>query len=195
MTTNRLVVPALAAGVLGAGTTAVLRRMEAEYSTEDTLTTPTVAAMYATYTAHAAALAWAGARRVWAVQLPSRISRTVGTALAVAGSGCALAGARPFGASAQLSGTEPGTLHATGIYRYSRNPQYLGLVMGATGIALARRSAFAGLSAAGIWLVYRRWIPCEESHLARMFGDPYLTYKSRVPRWLGVPSRHQYTEP
>lgn len=186
MTINRFAVPALAAGALGAVTTAVLRRMEAEYRSQDTLAKPTVAAMYVTYTAHAAALAWACARRVWPLRLPLRSSRTVGTALALTGSGVALVGARPFGAGAQLSGTEPGTLHATGIYRYSRNPQYLGLVVTAAGMALARRSGFAGLSAAGVWLAYRRWIPSEESHLARMFGDPYLTYRARVPRWVGT---------
>ncbi len=189
MPTNRFTAPAFTAGVLGTATWAVLRRMEIEYSRQDTLSKPTVTAMYATYTAHAALLAWACAGRVWSVQLPCRSSRTVGTALALAGTGCALAGARPFGASAQLSGTDPGTLHATGIYRYSRNPQYLGLVMAAAGVALARRSVLAGLSAAGVWLVYRRWIPSEENHLTRTFGDRYLTYKSKVPRWLGTRSR------
>lgn len=190
MTTNRRAVPVLAAGVLGAVTTVVLRRMETEYSRQDTLTKPTVAAMYATYTAHAAVLAWAGARRVWPVPLPPRSSGTAGTALALTGAGCALAGARPFGAGAQLSGIDPGTLHATGIYRYSRNPQYLGLVMTSAGVALARRSAAAGLLALGVWLAYRRWIPSEESHLARTFGDRYVTYKSRVPRWLGNQSTY-----
>lgn len=98
-----------------------------------------------------------------------------------------MTGARPFGAGAQLSGIEPGSLHATGIYRYSRNPQYLGLGLAATGAALAGRSGFAALGAAGVWLAFRRWIPAEEQHLIRMFGDRYAQYKADVHRWLGPP--------
>jgi protein-S-isoprenylcysteine O-methyltransferase Ste14 len=163
----------------------VLRRMEAEYAETDTLSKPTVAAMYAAYGAHIAALAWSSSRRVWPARLPVGPCRIGGTALAAAGAGIALAGARPFGAGAQISGIVPGSLHATGIYRYSRNPQYLGLGLAATGIALLARSAFAGLLAAGVWAAYQRWIPSEERHLTRIFGKDYRNYEATVPRWLG----------
>lgn len=177
----RLLAPVLVAGVLAGVTGAVLRRMEAEYVSDDALSKSTVVMMYTTYSAYAAALLWAGSRRIWPVRLPVRPFRTAGKALAIAGSGIAFAGARPFGAGAQISGVESGSLHVAGAYRYSRNPQYLGLVLAATGTAVTARSAYAGLLAAGMWAAYRRWIPSEERHLTRVFGNEY---QARVGRWL-----------
>ncbi len=163
--------------------------MEGEYERSDTLSAPTVVAMYAAYGAHLAALVWAVNQRVWPVQLPLRACRIAGSMLTVLGVGIALAGARPFGAGAQISGILPGSLHTSGIYRYSRNPQYLGVGLAATATALAARSAFAGLLAAGVWASYRRWIPSEERHLTRIFGNDYADYRTRVRRWLG-PAHH-----
>lgn len=181
---SRLIAPPLVVGAIGVTTATLLRRMEVEYANQDTLSKSTVAAMYCTYSAYASALVWAGRRRVWPVQLPARPSRVTGTALAVAGSGIAVAGASLFGGGAEISGTKPEALHTHGIYRYSRNPQYLGLGLAATGVAIAARSAFSGLLAAGVWAVYRRWIPNEERHLTRIFGNEYLNYQVNAGRWL-----------
>ncbi|OLT24104.1 hypothetical protein BJF79_45385 [Actinomadura sp. CNU-125] len=181
--------PALVAGALAGVTAAVLRRMQHQYAERDTLTGGTVAAMYATYGAHAAALGWAAVGRVGPVRLPRRAARAVGAVLAAGGAAAAVAGARPFGVGRQLSGIDPGALHTAGVYRYSRNPQYLGLGLAATGVALAARSAFAALLSGGVWWTYRRWIPHEEHHLARLFGQEYLTYRANTARWLGTPAR------
>lgn len=185
-TRDGAIAPAAVASALGGITTGVLRRMEDDYATKDTLATSTVAAMYGTYTMYAAILTWASARRVWPVALPPCPTRVIGITLTTVGSGAALAGARPFGAGAQLSGIDPGSLHATGAYRFSRNPQYLGLGLIVTGVAVATRSAFAGLGAAGVWMTYRHWIPSEERHLTRVFGDQYVTYRASVRRWFGT---------
>lgn len=182
--------PALVAGGLGFAAGSVLRRMEREYVHTDTLSTRAVAAMYATYGAHGAGLAWACAGRIWSVPCPSAPARIIGTSLTIAGGAAALAGARPFGAGRQISGIAPGSLHTGGIYRYSRNPQYLGLGLVATGAAIASRSAFAGLLAAGVWAAYRRWVPAEEQHLARIFGGEYTTYQDTTARWIGPQRAH-----
>jgi protein-S-isoprenylcysteine O-methyltransferase Ste14 len=92
-----------------------------------------------------------------------------------------------FDSAAQLSGTDPGTLHSTGVYRATRNPQYLGISIALAGVALATRSAYTALLAAGVAATYRRWIPAEERHLARTFGDTYRRYQTSTHRWLGQP--------
>lgn len=92
-----------------------------------------------------------------------------------------------FDSAAQLSGTETGTLHATGIYRVTRNPQYLGISMALAGVAVATRSAYTSLLAVGVTATYRRWIPVEERHLTRAFGDSYRRYRASSHRWLGQP--------
>ena len=97
-----------------------------------------------------------------------------------------IAGMSRFDSAAQLSGTDTGTLHERGIYRYSRNPQYLGAVVGLAGISLATRSGLAALLTAGVLATYRRWIPSEERVLQRTFDD-YDRYAANVPRWFGRP--------
>ena len=74
---------------------------------------------------------------------------------------------------------------ATGPFSFSRNPIYLGMLIGLIGAAVAVNSAWilVGLVA---WYPLIRWgvIAREEAYLERKFGDEYLTYKSRVRRWI-----------
>lgn len=73
------------------------------------------------------------------------------------------------------------------MYRISRNPQYVGLVVAATAGALARRSPLA-LALAGVYAaVCRWWVAVEERALERRFGDEYRRFQSATPRWLGLP--------
>lgn len=171
-------------GVAG-GTVVVLRRLEEEYGDADTLSGRTVAAMHAAYAAYVLAMAWAAYHRIWPVPLPAGPVRNIGGALSAAGVVASAAGMLPFDSGRQLSGIDRGSLHTTGAYRYSRNPQYLGIGLTATGLAAASRSALVGVGAAGVWWIYRRWIPNEERHLARVFGNQYLSYLSHVRRWFG----------
>ena len=75
-----------------------------------------------------------------------------------------------------------------GPYRLSRNPpQYIGYVMLWTGAGLARRS-WRGLAAAVTYAAaVRAWVPVEERHLSREFGDEYRHWAQRRSRWLGLP--------
>lgn len=177
--------PLLPASGLAAATIPVVRRMEHDYETIDDLRPSTVVAMYAAYGAHTGALAWAATRRVWPVPIRTAPAVAVGAGLASAGTVIAVAGMGSFDSAAQLSGTDPGTLHSTGVYRATRNPQYLGFSIALAGVALATRSAYTALLAAGVAATYRRWIPVEARHLARTFGDTYRRYRASTHRWLG----------
>lgn len=178
--------PVLVAGCLAATTAAVVRRMEHDYDTHDDLRPLTVAAMYGTYGLDTAAVTWAATRRIWPVPGPLAPAIAVGAALGAAGTLVTVAGMGAFDSAAQLTGTEPGSLHVTGIYRYTCNPQYLGISAALAGLALATRSAYTALLAAGAIATYQRWIPVEERHLARTFGDTYRRYTDRTHRWFGV---------
>ena len=163
---------------------AVERRMEREYASTDTLTPATVALLYSGYGAVGAAFGWAARRRAWPLPLPAVPARATGDAVAVAGALVSLAGVRRFASPAQVSGTEPGRLATGGLYRFTRNPQYLGLTALLGGVALARRSGLAAVITVGTWAVFDRWIPNEERHLRRTFGDAYRDYCDQVRRWL-----------
>lgn len=73
----------------------------------------------------------------------------------------------------------------TGLYAYSRNPIYLGMVMSLFGIAILLGSLTPFLVIPIFaWLIQRNVILAEEQMLESIFGDTYRQYKQKVRRWL-----------
>jgi protein-S-isoprenylcysteine O-methyltransferase Ste14 len=76
-------------------------------------------------------------------------------------------------------------LVATGPYRRSRNPIYLALLLGATGLALIWGTLWGWLGVAVLHGVLDRLVIAkEEAYLATRFGAAYAAYKGRVRRWM-----------
>ncbi len=77
------------------------------------------------------------------------------------------------------------TLVIFGLYRYSRNPMYLGLLLSLTGWALYLGS-LAGFVCLPVFVILMNWMQIlpEERALTEKFGAPYLNYLQRVRRWL-----------
>lgn len=77
------------------------------------------------------------------------------------------------------------TIVDTGPYRFTRNPIYLGMVLGLVGLAIAFNSLWLLMTLAPFALVIRYGvITREEVYLERKFGDVYRRYRARVRRWL-----------
>ena len=73
----------------------------------------------------------------------------------------------------------------TGIYRYSRNPIYLGAHLGLVGVAVAFDSLWLLATLVPFYAVIRYGVVArEESYLEAKFGDSYRGYKARVRRWM-----------
>jgi protein-S-isoprenylcysteine O-methyltransferase Ste14 len=82
----------------------------------------------------------------------------------------------------------PRALVATGPYRVSRNPMYVAVVLVLSGWALAFRARPLVIYAAVVAVAFHLRVVCgEEPWLARQYGDEWIRYKARVPRWLGIP--------
>lgn len=77
------------------------------------------------------------------------------------------------------------SLVVSGIYRYSRNPMYLGFLLWLIGLAcyLLNIAAFA-LLPLFVWYMNRFQIKPEERFLQQKFGAEYQAYCERVRRWL-----------
>lgn len=81
----------------------------------------------------------------------------------------------------------PRRLFTGGLYRFTRNPMYIGLLLVHAGVALLQAQPWALLFVVLPWAVVNRiYIPCEEQRMAEAFGEPYLAYCRRVRRWLGT---------
>jgi len=78
----------------------------------------------------------------------------------------------------------PQRLVSDGLYRYSRNPMYLGHLIFMAGLALTFWSwlALAILAVNLFW--FERRVRGDEQRLLQRFGAPYADYCRRVKRWI-----------
>lgn len=80
----------------------------------------------------------------------------------------------------------PRTLVTSGLYRYSRNPMYVGVLLILGGWAIGFGSWPLAIYAAGVAVaVHLRVLLHEEPFLARTHGDAWTGYRARVGRWIG----------
>ncbi|MET0357104.1 MAG: isoprenylcysteine carboxylmethyltransferase family protein [Cellvibrio sp.] len=80
---------------------------------------------------------------------------------------------------------KPGKLTREGLFRRTRNPMYLGMVIFLTGVACILGSVSPLIGPLVFFLLAQYWyIPLEEKAMYQKFGDEYLDYQRAVPRWL-----------
>jgi protein-S-isoprenylcysteine O-methyltransferase Ste14 len=71
-----------------------------------------------------------------------------------------------------------------GVYRWTRNPMYLGMALTYAGIALVCDSLAALiLLVPVVFVIQRQVIEAEEAYMEARFGEPYRAYKASVRRW------------
>jgi protein-S-isoprenylcysteine O-methyltransferase Ste14 len=71
-----------------------------------------------------------------------------------------------------------------GLYRYSRNPMYVGVMMILIGEAIVTQSATLWIYLAIIFIAFHLFIMLhEEPRLRKDFGQEYLLYCEKVRRW------------
>jgi len=135
-----------------------------------------------------AVLMWLVSRAAAALAFEFPAGNILAIGLAAAGIIIAVAGVLTFRrARTTLNPTKPessSSLVSWGIYRVTRNPMYLGLLLELTGwaIFLSNWLAFVFLP---VFIVYihRFQIVPEERVLTSLFGGEFVAYQSRVRRW------------
>jgi protein-S-isoprenylcysteine O-methyltransferase Ste14 len=80
---------------------------------------------------------------------------------------------------------KPRSLVTSGLFRHSRNPMYVGLLLLPLGFAVALNSVWL-LASTGLLFLLLHFgvIRPEERFLAAHFGDTYQAYTNQVRRWL-----------
>jgi protein-S-isoprenylcysteine O-methyltransferase Ste14 len=76
-------------------------------------------------------------------------------------------------------------LVVAGLYKFSRNPMYVGVILMLIGEAIFFRSVGLGIYTIFIFIAFHVFILLhEEPRLTRDFGDEYQQYMTKVRRWL-----------
>lgn len=123
------------------------------------------------------------------LHVPASIRAAVALAIAAVGGMVAMgAGIRFRRANTTVNPLKPqaaSSLVTAGIYRYTRNPMYLGLLFLLVAWAVLLSSPFALLGpVAFVTYISRFQIVPEERVLAALFGAEYAAYQAGVRRWL-----------
>ncbi|TAN30164.1 MAG: isoprenylcysteine carboxylmethyltransferase family protein [Castellaniella sp.] len=136
------------------------------------------------------ALAMWAVSRTFPMQLLPEASRLVlGIILGLLGVGAGVAGILAFRrARTTTDPRKPAratALVTSGIYRYSRNPMYLGVLLVLAGWAVVLGNPVSALGVL-IYALYitRYQIYPEERQLLKTFGPGFLSYKAAVHRWI-----------
>jgi len=78
----------------------------------------------------------------------------------------------------------PRHLVRVGLYRYSRNPMYVGMLVIAVGLGIAFASDWTLVMVPPVAFVMHFGVVVrEERYLEAKFGEPYRQYKARAARW------------
>lgn len=95
-----------------------------------------------------------------------------------------------FGKGTPAPIDQPKRLVTQGLYRYSRNPMYVGVLSIIAGWAALFGAGIVAAYGATWFIIFSLFVRFyEEPHLAREFGDDYVAYRKRVGRWLPKRSR------
>ncbi len=122
-------------------------------------------------------------------QVPTLLRVGVAVAIALAGGAFSLSGIMSFHrARTTVNPMKPEaatSLVSSGIYRITRNPMYVGLLLVLVAWAAFLSSAWSllGPLAFLLYISYFQIRP-EERVLSELFGAEYSAYKARVRRWL-----------
>jgi len=133
----------------------------------------------------AAQAVWIGAT-LYSIFLPLR----VGTAWFLLGLGVFIAGlAALVFATVSVFKTPAGEPFTGGIYRFSRHPMYLSMVLVYAGVSLAAASWLFFLLTLATFILQRCLLIREERYCREIFGRAYGDYLDKTPRWIGIPKK------
>ena len=118
-------------------------------------------------------------------EIPSTLLDYVGVVIGIFGIALCLISIAVFRSMQKVLCINAGKLATAGPYRWSRNPQYVGWFLFLLGFALNDWSLWclAALLASAISL--HLLVLVEEEHLHRTFGEQYVEFCRKIPRYAG----------
>ena len=176
-------------GILAIAGLLCLRQVRRDLRERQQLRVGTAFTVWAVYFAFTGAAIWVSWQGILPLPLHPVFASIAGTALILFGVGFTAAGMLEFRSFARMSGRRQDRLVKSGVYRWSRNPQNVGWGFALLGIAIAGKSGLALVFALFFWTALRLYIPTEERHLARAYGEEWRDFRDSTPRFFGPPRR------
>ena len=171
----------------------VFSEIKKTYNKKGIFTNKLLISWYAMWAFHHIPLVLASLYAVWPIPIDRTFALVGGLIIFVVGVIVLPMGMIEFRSLRRSTGQDVSKLITTGIYRWSRNPQFIGWFLMLLGISIAGRSGFAfaltGVFAIVLYL-YTVWLA--EPYLERLYGEEYSLYRSRTARWIGIPEKNQF---
>jgi protein-S-isoprenylcysteine O-methyltransferase Ste14 len=73
-----------------------------------------------------------------------------------------------------------------GLFRFTRNPTYIGIILMQIGLGIACSSWLYLLLTVALMILLNANLSAEERYCLYRFGDDYRKYKNITPRWIGI---------
>jgi protein-S-isoprenylcysteine O-methyltransferase Ste14 len=74
-----------------------------------------------------------------------------------------------------------------GLYRFTRNPTYIGMILMQISLGIACSSWLYLLLTVALMILLNANLSAEERYCLYRYGDDYQKYKNKTPRWIGIP--------
>jgi len=161
------------------------------YAENGTFTNKLLIWWFAMWGVFFSALALSALYGVWLLSIDKIFALIVGSVLFIIGIVLLAVGMIEFKTLRRSCAQDTSKLITSGIYRWSRNPQFIGCLLFFTGISLAGRSilAFILIFIASI-VIYWYTVRLAEPYLERLYGEEYGQYKKRTARWFSLPFKN-----
>ena len=78
-----------------------------------------------------------------------------------------------------------------GLYRFSRNPMYIGMLLMQIGLGIACSSWLYLLLTVVLIILLNAVLSSEERYCHDRYGDDYRKYVNSTPRWIGIPKSNE----
>ncbi len=163
----------------------VQRRARKDYKRIGRLTTLSSALQLSVIVLHAASSYVLLDSRLGAIDTGSPL---FGIALVLVAGGLIMLGANLVRLGMRKTvGQDESGLTCTGMYRRSRNPQILSYGIAVLGYSLLWPSWNSVLWVVLYVIIAQMMVRTEEKHLQQAYGDDYVTYCQRTPRYMDLP--------
>ncbi len=156
------------------------------YNKKEIFTNKLLGSWYVMWAFHHIPVILASLFSVWLIPVNRTIALAAGSIIFVTGVVILPMGMIEFRSLRRSTGQDVSKLITTGIYRWSRNPQFIGWFLLLVGISIVGRSGFAlvlTIVFMPVLHLYTIWL--EEPYMEHLYGEEYCRYKSIIPRYIG----------